>query len=387
MPRRPSSPGHQVRGQGGNLDVALAGLPRSQTPAQLIGPPLRPEDRSPRAQRGRTEASSGWLGASHPRTLLAHGRPPAGRPPPCPGPHGGDQRRHRRHRHRALLSALEHAAGPILLVNCDPTDASRAHFDRFAGEIVRSTSSRRPCGSTARRSTALPRAVRRAAPAPRLRRRDPRRGPRRRGCARRSPTPRRSGPGSRWGPFLIGEDWQAPTGAEVLYMERPWMPCVLLRPAASWPPRSPRAGRSTPSGSATSSPAGPPQRFLGAVGPALGHPQQELLPAALRRRTRLMRPAGPSRRSATSATRARRPAPTPRALRHRRAPLRAPPLRAGPAFKSTPIELHDGEVHHYLGVTRSTMVGTHAAETSPDAIEAEVIRWMADRYGYTWPGC
>jgi hypothetical protein len=31
------------------------------------------------------------------------------------------------------------------------------------------------------------------------------------------------------------------------------------------------------------------------------------------------------------------------------------------------------------------MAGTRAAETSPDSIEAEVIVWMADRYGYAWP--
>src|SRR5262249_660903 len=44
--------------------------------------------------------------------------------------------------------------------------------------------------------------------------------------------PEAFGAGVTWGPFPIGEDWHAPPRAEVLYMERPWMPCVAFDRAA-----------------------------------------------------------------------------------------------------------------------------------------------------------
>jgi hypothetical protein len=282
---------------------------------------------------------------------------------------------------RALLSACEHAPGPILLVNVTPTDASRAHFDRFAPErgidVVEAP--------LLLHGQALDKLFREL--------RDDRLLLLDSDAEIRSPDivpwmrakaalPEAFGAGFTWGPFLVGEDWHAPARAEVLYMERPWMPCVVFDRAlvadaiadgwsfdAEWLSNE-AVGRDHLS------------RFLGARwGPPWGTRSKswELLPRPVQRLV------------------AGRPLPSLRWLRRRRYGVLQPHLvhydtggrlyehlrfERGLQFAATPIELHDGEVHHYLGVTRSTMAGTHAAETDPDDIEAEVIAWMADRYGY-----
>lgn len=285
---------------------------------------------------------------------------------------------------RALLSALEHAGSPVLLVNCDPTDASRAHFERFAADhgIDVLEAPLRLHGE------ALDRLFLELADERLLlldsdaEIRDPGLVP---WMRRKVAHPEAFGAGFTWGPFLIGEDWEAPRGAEVLYMERPWMPCVLFDRALvaaaiaeGWSFNAEWLGNELAGHDHLA-------RFLGARwGPPWGTQSKSfsLLPRPLRRLV------------------GGRPLPWFRRLRHPRYGVLRPHLvhydtggrlyehlrfERGLQFASTPIELHDGEVHHYLGVTRSTMVGTHAAETAPDEIEDEVLRWMADRYGYTYP--
>lgn len=284
---------------------------------------------------------------------------------------------------RALLSALEHAPGPTLLVNCDPTPESRAHFERFApvrGIDVLEAPLRLHGEALDRLFVELSdeRLLLLDSDAEI---RDPELVP---WMRRKVAHPEAFGAGFTWGPFLVGADWEAPAGAEVLYMERPWMPCVLFdRPLVA---DAVRAGWSFNAEWLGNELAGHDHltRFLGARwGPPWGTRSKSfsLLP-------RLVRSAL-----------AGRPLPALRRLRHPRYGVLRPHLvhydtggrlyehlrfERGLQFASTPIELHDGEVHHYLGVTRSTMEGTHAAETSPDAIEDEVKRWMAERYGYEW---
>lgn len=286
---------------------------------------------------------------------------------------------------RALLSARAHSEAPVLLVNCDPTDASRAHFHRFATDhgIDVVEAPLRLHGETLDRlflqlgderlllldSDAE---IRSADLVPWMR--------------AKVAHPEAFGAGFSWGPFLVGPEWDAPAGAEVLYMERPWMPCVMFdRRAVA---EAIADGHSFNAAWLGNEVIGRDHlsRFLGARwGPPWGTRSKTwaLLPSPVQRLV------------------AGRPLDGLRRLRHPRYGVLRPHLVhydtggllyehlrfvRGLQFASTPIELHDGEVHHYLGVTRSTMAGTHVAETSPAAVEAEVIAWMADRYGYEMSG-
>lgn len=286
---------------------------------------------------------------------------------------------------RALLSALEHAGAPVLLLNCDPTPGSRAHFERFGADhgVDVIEAPLRLHGQALddlflelrdERLLLLDSdaEIRAAELVPWMR--------------SKVAHPEAFGAGFTWGPFLVGEDWQAPAGAEVLYMERPWMPCVLFDRGLV--ADAIRAGHSFNAAWLGNELAGHDHltRFLGARwGAPWGTRSKswELLPRPVR------------------ALLAGRPLPSLRRLRHPRYGVLRPHLvhydtggllyehlrfERGLQFASTPIEVHDGEVHHYLGVTRSTMTGTHAAETSPDSVEAEVLAWMRERYGYELRG-
>ena len=282
---------------------------------------------------------------------------------------------------RALLSALTHAGAPVLLVNCDPTHASRAHFDRFAVDygIDVVEAPLRLHGEALDQLFVELRddrlllldsdaEIRSADLVPWMR--------------TKVAHPEAFGAGFTWGPFLVGPEWGAPPGADILYMERPWMPCVMFD-------RSVVAEAIVQGHSFNAAWLGNEvvdhdhlSRFLGARwGPPWGTRSRtwDLLPAPVRRRL-----------AGRRLDRLRR-------LRHPRYGVLRPHLvhydtggllyehlrfTRGLQFASTPIEVHDGEVHHYLGVTRSTMAGTHVAETSPAAVEDEVIGWMAERYGY-----
>lgn len=285
---------------------------------------------------------------------------------------------------RALLSAVEHAGPAILLVNCDPTAASRVHFADFTAgrgiDVVEAPL--RLHGETLDQLFLDLRDERLLLLDSDAEIRDPELVARLRTKAAH---PAAFGAGFTWGPFLVGPEWDAPRGAEVLYMERPWMPCVVFDRALV--AEAIAAGHSFNAAWLGNELVGHDHltRFLGARwGPPWGTRSRswELLPSPVRRAL------------------AGRPLPSLRGLRHPRYGVMRPHLvhydtggllyehlrfERGLQFASTPIELHDGEVHHYLGVTRSTMVGTHAAETSPDEVEAEVIARMRDRYGYELP--
>jgi hypothetical protein len=285
---------------------------------------------------------------------------------------------------RALLSAVEHAPGPVLLVNVEPTPESRAHFARFApdrgidvveaplrvhGEALDDLFQQlRDDRLLLLDSDAE---IRSAELVPWMR--------------AKAAHPEAFGAGFTWGPFLVGADWHAPARAEVLYMERPWMPCVVFDRAVV--AEAIAGGASFRAEWLSNEAVGHDHlsRFLGARwGPPWGTRSKtwDLLPSPVQRLV------------------AGRPLPSLRWLRRRRYGVLRPHLvhydtggrlyehlrfERGLQFAATPIELHEGEVHHYLGVTRSTMTGTHAAETSPGSIEAEVIAWMAERYGYEPP--
>lgn len=284
---------------------------------------------------------------------------------------------------RAVLSALRLSDTPVCVVNCEPTDDSRAHFgrlvDRYDIDVVESR--------VINHGELLDR-IFGAAPDQALLLLDSDAELRKPGFAdgliAQLDHPRCFGAGYLWGPFLIDEAWLAPPGAEILYLERPWIPCVafdvaLVRKALD-------AGASFNARVTANEVQGLPRlsNFLGARwgGPwAAQSPKFARLPRAVREQLSTVRLDG---------------------LRGLRIPFHGyrPHLvvrdtggeiyeylrfRRGLAFAGGPVDLIDGQVHHYLGVTRHVLYGSHAMDTAPDEVADEVIARLRTVYGFEWP--
>jgi hypothetical protein len=191
------------------------------------------------------------------------------------------------------------------------------------------------------------------------------------------------GAGFIWGPFFIDEQWNAPPHAQMLYMERPWMPCVMFK-------RVPVAG-AIGSGISFNAFWQPNEmtfwprvsNFLGARwGP----------PWATRSRLFEKLPAGVQARMTKWQLNALRWSRRyyyglqPHAVTYDTAGLIYDHLRFHKAmlFAGNPVELSVGEVHHYLGVTRHAMVGHLAMDTAQEDVAEEVIARLHSVYGFDW---
>jgi hypothetical protein len=285
---------------------------------------------------------------------------------------------------RALLSATEVVGDPVLLVNCDPTREGRRHFDRlmeaYKFDLVEAPL--RSHGDTLDwLFTALAderillldsdAEVTDEAFVEWMR--------------RMLDHPLTFGAGFTWGPFFIPEAWQAPPRA-ILYMERPWIPCVMFK---TGPVRvALDAGYSFRIRYVANDAAFSRRlsRFLAARwGPPWGvwgvqSRRFDALPAWVRRRMSTMPLDG--LRWARRSYHGVRPsvvhydtgAEIFQYLRYDKEML----------FAGVPMELQDGEVHHYSGVTRYSLFGPSVLNTAEADTEVEVVDRLATRYGYQW---
>lgn len=282
---------------------------------------------------------------------------------------------------RALLSAVELAKGPLLLVSCEPTDEGRRRFDALAAQhgfdVIEAPI--RTHGATldwlfhGLRDDRLllldSDAELRSAEFVEWMR-------------AKLDHPLAFGAGFTWGPFFLPEDWAATPGT-LLYMERPWLPCTLFR---TEPVREAlAAGRSFDVRMVPNDIAFLPRvsRVLAARwDPTWATPSRlwSRLPAPLRRRLQGARLDG--LRWARRRFHGLRPnmacydtaADVYEYCKFERELL----------FAGIPIELADDEVHHYSGVTRFSLHGSFALDTDAADIETEVLARLRDHYGYEW---
>jgi len=284
---------------------------------------------------------------------------------------------------RALLSAVELGGQPVLLVNCDPPPSSTAHFDRLADRygIDVLESPLKLHGQTLDRLFSELRDERLLLLDSDAEIRDPELV---RWMHQMLDDGRAYGAGFTQGPHRAPEHWPQPAGT-VLYMERPWVPCTMLRVGhvtealaagrtfvPQYVPNDLGAGRRA-------------SNFLAARwGPPWAPHSQKFnaLPAALRERARTWR--------------LDRLAPLRSAYYHVLRPSMAfydtaadvhEHLRfeRGLLYAGLPFELGTDQVHHYEGVSRYVLVGAMIDDTSPTAIQAELVQHLRDRYGYEWP--
>jgi hypothetical protein len=128
----------------------------------------------------------------------------------------------------ALVSAVEHAGMPVLLVNCDPTAASSAHFDRLAAkrrfDIL--DAPRRPHFQALNRLFRQVKADVVFLLDSDAEVRDSRFVERLRSCF---DTPRVFGAGFITAPMWLDERSGGCAPRTALYQERPWLPCVMFR--------------------------------------------------------------------------------------------------------------------------------------------------------------
>lgn len=186
----------------------------------------------------------------------------------------------------AVLSAVRHV-GPTLLVSCDPTERSRAHFAGLEADLADLDVIEAPTRSHGRALDALVDEL----PDERLLLLDSDAEVRGGDVVRRlhaalDADPDAFGAGWTHGPFWLDHRHHAPP-CTVMYVERAWMPCVLLRAA---PLRDARAAGISFEDRRIPNDLGRWQAgsaFLaGRYGPPWGPPTAgyERLPAALRRR-------------------------------------------------------------------------------------------------------
>ncbi len=191
------------------------------------------------------------------------------------------------------------------------------------------------------------------------------------------------GAGFTWGPFYLPPEWGAPEG-ELLYMERPWLPCAMFKRALVH--EALQKGHSFQHGSRPNDLAFNLRlsRFLAARWPApwkVAHsPRFNELPEWLQRRMGTWR--------LDWLAFARRPyhGVRPSVAVYDTAAMLYQHLRydKGLLFAGIPLELLDGEVHHYSGVTRYALLGPTLLDTDEKSIEDEAIARLAERYGYAW---
>lgn len=280
---------------------------------------------------------------------------------------------------RALLSAITFCDIPVLLLNCEPSHASRDHSDalmehfrfdllevplRLHGDqldalfsqtaderimLLDSDAEIRDAGFVAwmRAMMDLPAVF---------------------------------GAGFLEGPFWIPESWKAPPRS-LLYMQRPWMPCVMFRVEAIR--NALQAGRNF----------GPhfepnelwfSRRLANLLAARFDQPWGRdsrafrRLPRSLRRRasTWSLDPLGLARRRYYS-------------LRPKMAVFDTGALiyeylryERGLVFAGLDVELAGQKVHHYGGVTRSEMFGPMPLDVRANDVENEVRDRLATAYSY-----
>ncbi|MFP5370241.1 MAG: hypothetical protein ACLGI3_05775 [Actinomycetes bacterium] len=285
---------------------------------------------------------------------------------------------------RALLSAVELGGQPVLLVNCDPPAASSEHFDRLAERhgIDVLEAPLKLHGQTLDRLFTELRDERVLLLDSDAELRDP-------GLVRwmhdMLDHPKVFGAGFTQGPHRAPEHWPQPAGT-VLYMERPWVPCTMLR--GSHVKEALAAGRTfVPQFVPNDLGAGRrASNFLAARwGPPWAPHSQKFnaLPEAVRRRAKSWRldRLEPLRSSYYRVLRPSMAFYDTAADVHEH--LR---FERGLLYAGIPFELAGDRVHHYEGVSRYQLVGAMVDDTSPDAIHQELVDHLRNRYGYTWPG-
>jgi hypothetical protein len=281
---------------------------------------------------------------------------------------------------RALLSALELAGPPVLLVNCDPPPASTARFDRFAArygiDVLEAPLLLH--GQTLDRLFSELRDERLLLLDSDAEIRDPALVPWMHDMLDHG---RVFGAGFTQGPHHAPEHWPQPAGT-VLYMERPWVPCTMLKVA---PVREAlRAGRTfVPQYVPNDLGAGRrASNFLAARwGPPWAPHSKKFnaLPAPVRQRMRTWRldRLAPLRSSYYRVLRPSMAFYDTAADVHEH--LR---FERGLLYAGIPFELGTDQVHHYEGVSRYVLVGAMVDDTAPGAIAVELVDHLRTRYGY-----
>ncbi len=283
---------------------------------------------------------------------------------------------------RALLSAVELGGQPVLLVNCDPPPSSTDHFDQLAVrtgiDVVEAPL--RLHGQTLDWLFSATRDERLLLLDSDAEVRDPDLVPWMHDMLDHATV---YGAGFTQGPHRAPEHWPQPAGT-VLYMERPWVPCTMLRVAQvkealaagrtfvpQFVPNDLGAGRRV-------------SNFLAARwGPPWAPHSKKFnaLPAPLRARARTWRldRLAPLRSSYYRVLRPSMAFYDTAADIHEH--LR---FERGLLYAGIPYELAADRVHHYEGVSRYQLVGAMVDDTSPDAIRSELVDHLRSRYGY---GC
>ncbi|MGQ0615841.1 MAG: hypothetical protein ACT4PW_02445 [Acidimicrobiia bacterium] len=282
---------------------------------------------------------------------------------------------------RAVLSATDVVGGPVLVVNCDPTEASRWRFGCLARErqfdlIEAPTLMHGQTIDWLFRGLHDERLLLLDSDA------EVRSADFVTWMQRKLDHPLAFGAGFTWGPFMITEEWLAPADS-ILYMERPWVPCVLFKSSAI--DIALAAGRSfaakfIPNDVAVSRKV---SNFLASRwGPPWGTQSVRFsqLPGPVKERMKTMRLDGL------------------RFARRRYSGLKPSmacydtggdvyeylKIDREMLFAGIPMELADGEVHHYSGVTRYALYGRSALDTDPDEVAQEILDRLDHVYGYAW---
>lgn len=282
---------------------------------------------------------------------------------------------------RALLSAVQLADMPVLLVNCDPTSQDARRFDelgeRYGFDVLESP--------IARHGDLLDRLFAESGDECLLLL-DSDAELRDAGFVRWMVESlgdhRVFGAGYLEGPFWAPPEWWAPVRS-LLYMQRPWVPCAMLR--------VPAARRALAAGCHFSEQilanevwfSRRASNFLAARFPApWGRHSRAFarLPALVRAgapewRLDFLRPL----HRAVHGVR-------PKIVVYDTAAKVYEHLRyvEGLPFAGLDLELNDGKVHHYGGVTRSAMYGPMPIDTLAADVEAEVRDHLLDRYDHRW---
>jgi hypothetical protein len=198
-------------------------------------------------------------------------------------------------------------------------------------------------------------------------------------------SPAAFGAGFTWGPFFLDDAWAVPPGGELLYLERPWLPCVMLRVQpvrealaaglsfdVKWFPNELAFSRRLARIMAMrwGKPWGIPNRAF------------SLLPRWM------TRPLSRWRLDWLRWSRHTYSGLRPHLAIHDTAGVVYDYLRFEKwlLFAGVPIELSDGEVHHYMGVTRNVVHGDNSLDTKPEDVEEEVVARLKTQYGYDWNG-
>jgi hypothetical protein len=281
---------------------------------------------------------------------------------------------------RALLSA-ERAGLPVLLVNCEPSEASTRHFDelmaRYGFDILDA-----PLLMHGNHLDSLFSQSRDA----RLLLLDS-------DAELRDPSlvewmntmlemPNVFGAGFLEGPYWLPESWRAPPKS-LLVVERPWIPCVMLRVEA--------VRRALAVGRGFREHFEPNEvwfsrrvsNFLAARFPppwGLRSDKFSRLPDFVRRRAATWSLDG--LRWARQQYYGLRP----KMVCYDTGALIYEYLRYGEGlvFAGLDVELVQGRVHHYKGVTRSEMFGPLPCDVQAASIEDELREDLASRYSYHW---